>query len=96
VGTELNVPLQRVEAKDYLDVASILKSGVPLAIGLGAARTLFGQAFQPSECLKALVYFEGGDMDSPSPPVKSALITSAAAVDEIPEVPLANVRLSLP
>jgi Nucleotidyl transferase AbiEii toxin, Type IV TA system len=96
LGTKLKVLLQRIEAKDYLDVAAILENGTPLALGLGAARTLFGQAFQPSECLKALVYFEGGDLESLSDRVKDTLIASAAAVDDIPHVPLADRRLALP
>jgi hypothetical protein len=96
LGTKLKVLLQRIETKDYVDVAAILEHGTPLALGLGAARTLFGQAFQPSECLKALVYFEGGDLESLSHRVKDTLIAAAAAVDDIPHVPLAGHRLGLP
>ena len=95
LGTKLKVLLQRIEAKDYLDVAALLENGTPLAVGLGAARTLFGPAFQPSECLKALVYFEGGDLESLSRGVKDTLIASGAAVGDIPQVPLADVRLTL-
>src|SRR5262249_48361958 len=61
---KLKVVLQRVEAKDYLDIATLISAGIPLNIGLAGARTLFGTNFQPSECLKALVYFEGGDLES--------------------------------
>jgi Nucleotidyl transferase AbiEii toxin, Type IV TA system len=96
LGTKLKVLLQRIEAKDYLDVAALLENGTPLAVGLGAARTLFGPAFQPSECLKALVYFEGGDLESLSRRVKGTLIASGAAVGDIPQIPLADVRLALP
>jgi len=96
LGTKHKVLLQRIEAKDYLDVAAILENGTPLTLGLGVARTLFGQAFQPSECLKALVYFEGGDLASLSRRVRDTLIASAAAVEDLPEVPLADGRLALP
>ncbi len=37
---KLKLVVQRVEAKDYLDVAAILRSGVPLGQGLAAAETL--------------------------------------------------------
>jgi hypothetical protein len=59
---KLTVMLQRVEAKDYRDVVALLRNGIPLAAGLGGAATLFGPSFPPSESLKALVYFSGGDL----------------------------------
>src|SRR5208337_4143629 len=74
LATKLKVLLQRVEAKDYLDVATLLGNGVSLARGMAAARSLFGPAFQPSECLKALVYFEGGDLNSLAESTKHLLI----------------------
>jgi hypothetical protein len=95
LGTKLKVILQRVEAKDYIDTAAILERGVPLAFGLGAARTLFGQAFQPSECLKALVYFEGGDLEVLAQQVRNRLIASASTVDDLPQVALLSHRLTL-
>ena len=96
LGTKLKVILQRVEAKDYLDIAAILESGTSLALGLGAARALFGPAFQPSECLKALVYFEGGDLEILSRQVKDRLIASVRAVGDLPQVSLRGHRLTLP
>ncbi|MEO7404660.1 MAG: nucleotidyl transferase AbiEii/AbiGii toxin family protein [Burkholderiales bacterium] len=62
LATRLKVILDRVEAKDYPDVAAMLTHGADLAHGLAAARALFGTRLQPSECLKALVYFEGGEL----------------------------------
>jgi Nucleotidyl transferase AbiEii toxin, Type IV TA system len=95
LGTKLKVILQRVEAKDYFDIAAILESGTSLALGLGAARALFGPAFQPSECLKALVYFEGGDLEVLSRHVKDRLIASVRTVDDLPKVSLLDHRLTL-
>lgn len=95
LGTKLNVILQRIEARDYIDIAAILESGIPLALGLGVARVLFGPTFQPSECLKALVYFEGGDLAILSQSVRDRLITCAAAVDYLPQVSLLDRRLTL-
>ena len=95
LGTKLKVILQRIEAKDYIDTAAILESGTSLAFGLGAARALFGQAFQPSECLKALVYFEGGDLEVLTQQVRNRLIASAATVDNLPQVALLGHRLTL-
>jgi len=63
-GHKLKVLLQRVEAKDYQDVAAFLRAGWSLEKGLGAAMALFKETFPISECLKALVYFEGPDLVS--------------------------------
>ena len=61
VGTKLKVLLDRVAAKDYLDLAAILRSGVPLPDGLGAAAALYGNHFPPLDAVKALAYFDEGD-----------------------------------
>lgn len=60
-GTKLKVLLQRVASRDYLDLAAILRAGVPLKDGLGAARTLYGSQFPPADAVKALAYFNEGD-----------------------------------
>ena len=60
-GTKLKVLLQRIAARDYLDLAAILRAGTPLTDGLGAARALFGKQFPPMEAVKALAYFDEGD-----------------------------------
>ena len=60
-GTKLKVLLQRVAAKDYLDLAAILRSGVPLEDGLGAAAALYGNRFPAMDAVKALAYFDEGD-----------------------------------
>jgi len=95
LGTKLKVILQRIESKDYIDTAAIIEKGTSLTLGLGVARALFGSAFQPSECLKALVYFEGGDLDILPRQVKDRLIASAATVDDLPRVSLLEHRLTL-
>ena len=60
-GTKLKVLLQRVAAKDYLDLAAILRSGASLEDGLGAAAALYGNRFPPLDAVKALAYFDEGD-----------------------------------
>jgi hypothetical protein len=94
LATKLKVLLQRVEAKDYLDVAAMLEGGADLAAGLAAARTLYGEAFQPNECLKALVYFEGGDLSSLPRPTRSILIEAVKAVEDLPKVRRSSRALS--
>ena len=58
-ATKLKALLQRVQVRDYQDLAAILRTGFTLRNGLGAAATLFGKTFPPVEAVKALGYFEG-------------------------------------
>ena len=94
MATKLKVMLQRVEAKDYQDIAAMLRSGVSLAKGLAAARVMYGRDFQPSESLKALVYFEGGDLHVLSREDRETLIKAASTVRDLPSVRLAARCLS--
>lgn len=94
MATKVKVVLQRVEAKDYRDVAAMVTSGVSLAKGLASARQLYGSAFQPSEALKALVYFEGGDLHKLCDPERQALIDAVAVVRELPDVTIASTSLA--
>ena len=96
LATKLNVILQRVEAKDYQDIAVMINRGVSLARGLACARALYGSNFQPAESLKALVYFEGGDLRTLSGPVKRILIDEARSVRDLPGITLKSERLSPP
>lgn len=48
---------KRAEWKGYTDVAAILeKTGITLKEGIGAARAIYGEKFNPMASLKALVY----------------------------------------
>jgi len=93
LATKLKVMLERVEAKDYRDVAALLRSGVDLSKGLAAAALLFRPTFQPSESLKALVYFKGGDLDTLPKEERQALAEAVAAVRDLPSVPLRGKSL---
>lgn len=95
LATKLKALLQRVESKDYLDVAALLRSGVALDRGLAGARALYGQAFQPAECLKALVYFQGGDLDTLSAHTRTELIRAVAAIGPLPQVAVVSRILAL-
>lgn len=92
-GTKIKALLQRVEAKDYLDIVALLDRGVQLASILGAARTLFGPAFNPLVAQKALTYFEGGDLDTLALDARQRLVAEAGHDLDIPALPLAAIRL---
>jgi hypothetical protein len=76
LATKLKVILQRIEAKDYQDIAAILRSGELLENGLAGAAALYSPTFQPSEAMKALTYFEEGDLASLSQDDRELLIHS--------------------
>ena len=80
-GTKLKVLLDRVAAKDYLDLAAILRSGVPLRDGLGAAAALYGSRFPPMDAVKALAYFDEGDAANVDAATQRYLSNQAAAWD---------------
>jgi len=94
LGHKLKVILQRIEAKDYVDIAALLKAGIPLEHGLASARALFGLSFQPAESLKALVYFEGGDLLSLSPGLRKDLIEATRQVRALPDVKILSSSLA--
>lgn len=95
LATKLKALLQRVEAKDYLDIVALLGAGADLDRGLAGARALYGPAFQPAECLKALVYFQGGDLDTLPVDTKDALIRAVAASGPLPQVAVVSRTLAL-
>ena len=86
LATKLKVIQQRVEAKDYLDVAAILCTGIKLEDGLAAAAALFSPGFQPSEAIKAITYFEGGDLDRLSSSDKYVLTRAASMIRRTPVI----------
>lgn len=96
LATKLNTVYQRAEAKDYLDIDAILRSGCTLATGLGCARAIYGPGFNTMLPLKALTYFGDGDLPTLPAEVRQRLGDAAAAVTSIPEIPLHAPRIVVP
>lgn len=96
LATKLKVMLQRSEAKDYLDVIALLDAGVKLETGLAGARALFGNAFQPMEALRALTFFEDGNLNKLTTAQRQFLLTAAAKKPSaLPTVPKVSMTLLL-
>lgn len=93
MALKLAVIMQRIEAKDYVDIDAMLQSGVSLERGLAAARLMYEPAFQPMESLKALSYFEGGNLGRLTEDTKNRLTIAAEAVKLLPEVSRRSQRL---
>lgn len=89
-GTKASVVQLRAEAKDYLDLDAIIKhGGVSLPLALAAAQRLYGPAFNAQSTLKALSYFEDGNLGTLPNTVQRDLAAAARAVDldRLPAVP---------
>ncbi|MGA2639871.1 MAG: nucleotidyl transferase AbiEii/AbiGii toxin family protein [Spirochaetia bacterium] len=97
LGTKLKVIMQRAESKDYSDIAQLLRGGTSLIQGLGAARSLYGSAFAPAECLRALTFFEDGDLSKVSAETRDVLRTEAVKASKdfpIPSIKTISNQLS--
>lgn len=93
MATKVKVVLQRAEAKDYRDVAAMVNAGVNLSRGIASARLLFGPNYQPSESLKALNYFQDGDLSTLSAAEKKTLIDAVKDVRDLPDIVLRSTEL---
>lgn len=80
-GTKASVVQQRAEAKDYVDIDALLRSGLSLSLALAAARAIFGTRFEPQSTLKALSYFGDGDLGTLEPAIMENLRRAVRAVD---------------
>jgi len=95
MGHKLKVLLQRVEAKDYLDIAAMLKAGQSLERGLGAAQAMFS-AFPPAEALRTLTYFEGGDLERVGRAERDVLVRAVNQVGAAIAMPILSTEISGP
>ena len=81
-GTKAAVVQQRAEARDYTDLDAILSTGeIDLPTALAAARAIYGPHFNPQITLKALSYFEEGNVRRLSKAIKDRLAKAAREVD---------------
>jgi hypothetical protein len=94
LATKLKATQDRAEAKDYRDIAELLRAGVSLARGLGAFRSMFKG--EPAEVLRALGYFDDGDLRSLSEADRDILTAARDAVRDIPIVKIVAQSLASP
>ncbi|EJW10921.1 hypothetical protein A33M_3915 [Rhodovulum sp. PH10] len=81
-GAKARVVQMRAEAKDYLDLAALLEdSRIGLPTALAAASAMYGAEFNPQITLKALTYFDEGDLRKLPQAVKDRLASAVRAVD---------------
>ena len=81
-GTKASVVQVRAEARDYIDIDALLRLGrVSLPVALAAAGQIYGRSFNPEITLKALSYFDDGNLRDLPEEMKLRLVTAAREVD---------------
>ena len=90
-ATKLKTIQQRAEAKDYVDLAAIFRAGISLAEGLSAGRAVYGASFNIVTALKALTYFEDGNLPSLPGQVRKSLRQAAAGV-KLEQLPIIQAK----
>jgi hypothetical protein len=83
---KLKVILVRAEAKDYLDIYSLLRAGVNLSDALGATRALYPE-FNPVLSVKALTYYGEPGLATVPAEVRELLTAESAKVESIRTFP---------
>jgi hypothetical protein len=92
LGTKLATVTQRIEVRDYLDIAALLASGLSINDGVAALLALYGTRASGLQSVKTIAWFKEGDLETALPAeVKERLTRAAAAYD--PRTPPA-ARLS--
>ena len=87
LATKLRTIWMRSQAKDFLDIDELLRRGVGLKDGLGAAYAVFHGEFNSHISLRGLGYFNDGDLPSLPQPVKERLVKEVNSVigEALPE-----------
>ena len=94
-GTKAAVVAQRAEAKDYIDMLTLIQKGIPLTQAMAAAQAIYGEQYNPLMTLKSLTYFGDGDLHKLSSEQKSKLVEAATEqLFELPPIPRASDCLS--
>jgi len=91
-GTKVEVVQHRAQAKDYVDIDALMTDGgIDLATQLSAGKAVFGDVFVAIASLKALTYFEEGDLDTVPMDTRDRLVRAVAEVDPLELPDLAEV-----
>jgi hypothetical protein len=93
-GCKVAVVQQRAAAKDYIDIAALMRTGVDLPTALAAGRAVYGERFNPAITLRALGSFDEGDLTQIDNRTRKELL-GAAAVVELSTLPVLKGKAGL-
>lgn len=81
-GTKASVVQRRAEAKDYIDLDAIFSTtDISIAEALGAASAIYGASFNPQITLKALSFFDDGNLHEVPIDARERLAAAARTAD---------------
>lgn len=81
-GMKAAVVQKRAQAKDYIDLSTMIERDVVnLPTALAAARVIYGPSFNPELTLKALSFYGDGNLETVPPQQKECLLQAVRAVD---------------
>jgi hypothetical protein len=87
MATKLKALFDRVEPRDYLDIAEMLRNKASLPQGLADARVLFGNVFSSAECMRILCWFDEPGLASLPEPIKRTLARKVGSAWDKPLPP---------
>jgi hypothetical protein len=95
LGTKLATVTQRIEPRDYVDIAALLASGLTINDGVGALLALYGTRASGVQSVKTIAWFKDGGLDESLPAAVRDLLTRAAAAYDphTPATPKRSARL---
>jgi hypothetical protein len=92
MATKLKALLDRAEVKDYQDIAKMISAGVSLPLGLSAFRQMFKG--EPAQVLRAIGYFEDGDVKTLGSQDRKILRDARDHVKQLPDVHIKSGSLA--
>lgn len=78
LGTKLATITQRIEPRDYVDVAALIASGLGINEGVAALLALYGAQASGLQAVKTLAWFRDGDLEALLPAEVRDRLTRAA------------------
>ena len=95
LATKLATVTQRIEPRDYVDIAALLTAGLSINEGIAALLALYGNQASGLQSVKTIAWFRDGDLEAVLPAdVRDLLTRAAAAYDpRTPPAPKRSARL---
>jgi len=94
MATKLKAILDRAEARDYRDLAAMLRHGASLERGLATFKAMFKG--EPATVLRALGWFKDGDVASLGERDRKTLLAARDRLGDLPTIAIAAGTLAVP
>jgi hypothetical protein len=91
LATKLKAILDRADVKDYIDIATLLRAGVSLERSLAGFAQMFNG--EPATVLRAMGYFEDGDVRELDPGDRELLMGARDKIGPLPGISIQRESL---